>query len=82
MDESARGEDFSRRVRDLTARDGVDIVIDCVGTAAFDAMCRSLAVNGRRLLIGQISGQFVPFNPTQLYLRNQSMLSVYSATRR
>jgi D-arabinose 1-dehydrogenase-like Zn-dependent alcohol dehydrogenase len=31
--------------------------------------------------VGQLTGDFVPFNPAQLFLRNQSMLSVNSTTR-
>ena len=79
---TARGEDFSKRVKALTRGEGVDVVVDCVGTVAFDAMRRSLAVNGRWVLVGQLTGDFVPFNPAQLFLRNQSMLSVHSATRK
>ena len=78
---TARGEDFSERVRSLTAGEGVDVLIDNVGTPLFTAMRRSLAVNGRWVLVGQLTGDFVPFNPAQLFLRNQSMLSVNSTTR-
>ena len=78
---SARGEDFSPRIRELTAGEGVDALIDNVGTPLFSAMRRSLGVNGRWILIGQLTGDFVPFNPAQLFLRNQSMLSVHSTTR-
>jgi acryloyl-coenzyme A reductase len=79
---TARGEDFSKRVRDLTQGEGADVLIDNVGTVLFDAMRRSLGVNGRWILVGQLTGDFVPFNPAQLFLRNQSMLSVHSTTRR
>jgi D-arabinose 1-dehydrogenase-like Zn-dependent alcohol dehydrogenase len=78
---SARGDDFSAKVRELTAGEGVDVVLDNVGTPLFSAMRRSLGVNGRWILIGQVTGDFVPFNPAQLFLRNQSMLSVHSASR-
>jgi acryloyl-coenzyme A reductase len=78
---TARGEDFSSRVLSLTNGDGVDVLIDNVGTPLFDAMRRSLAVNGRWILVGQVTGDFVPFNLAQLFLRNQSMLSVHSTTR-
>jgi D-arabinose 1-dehydrogenase-like Zn-dependent alcohol dehydrogenase len=44
-------------------------------------MRKSLAINGRWVLVGQLTGDFVPFNPAQLFLRNQSMLSVHSTTR-
>lgn len=79
---TARGEDFSTRVRELTSGEGVEAVVDNVGTVAFDAMRRSLGVNGRWILVGQLTGDFVPFNPAQLFLRNQSMLSVHSTSRK
>lgn len=79
---TARGEDFSKRVRELTGGEGVDVLVDNVGTVLFDAMRRSLGTNGRWILIGQLTGDFVPFNPAQLFLRNQSMLSVHSTTRK
>ena len=79
---TTRGEDFSKRVKELTGGDGADVLIDNVGTVSFDAMRRSLGVNGRWILIGQLTGDFVPFNPAQLFLRNQSMLSVHSTTRK
>ena len=36
---------------------------------------------GRWLMIGQLTGEFVPFNPAQLFLRAPSMLAVNSTTR-
>jgi NADPH:quinone reductase-like Zn-dependent oxidoreductase len=78
---SSRGEDFSQRVRKLTSGDGADVVIDNVGTPSFTAMRKSLGINGRWILVGQLTGDFVQFNPAQLFLRNQSMLSVHSTTR-
>ena len=77
----ARGEDFSARVHAVTGGRGADVVIDNVGTPQFEATRRSLAENGRWVLVGQVSGGFVPFSPAQLFLRNQSMLSVHSTSR-
>jgi acryloyl-coenzyme A reductase len=77
----ARGEDFSAEVKRLTGGRGVDVLLDIVGTPLFEPMRRSLGVAGRWILIGQLSGQFVPFNPAQLFLKNQSMLSVTSTSR-
>ena len=71
----ARGEDFSGRVRELTDGAGVDVLIDNVGTPLFTAMRRSLAINGRWILIGQLTGDFVAFNPAQLFLRNKAAKS-------
>ena len=78
---TARGEDFSRRVLAATEGHGVDVAIDNVGTLQFEATRRSLAINGRWVLVGQLGGDFVPFNPAQLFLKNQSMLSVHSTSR-
>lgn len=77
----ARDEDFSPQVKRLTDGQGVDVLIDNVGTPLFEPMRRSLAVRGRWILIGQLDGSFVPFNPAQLFLKNQSMLAVTSTSR-
>ncbi len=78
---SARGGDFSAEVRELTKGHGVNVAIDTVGTAVFTATRRSLAKAGRWVLVGQLTGEFVPFNPAQLFLKSISMLSATSATR-
>jgi len=77
----ARGEDFSAAVKDLTAGEGADVVIDNVGTPLFQPTRRSIAKAGRWVLVGQLTGDFVPFNPAQLFLRGISLLSATSTTR-
>ncbi len=77
----ARGGDFSAAVKDATGGQGVDVAIDNVGSPVFEPTRRSIGIGGRWLLIGQLSGQFVPFNPAQLFLKNISMLSAHSTTR-
>ncbi len=77
-----RGEDFSGAVKKLTDGQGVDVAIDNVGSQLFDSIRRSLGISGRWIMIGQLTGQFVPFNPAQLFLKNISMLSATSTTRR
>ena len=76
-----RGEDFSPQVKRLTGGAGVDVLVDNVGTVLFEAMRRSLGTAGRWVMIGQLTGEFVPFNPAQLFLKNQSMLAVTSVSR-
>jgi acryloyl-coenzyme A reductase len=76
-----RGEDFSGAVRNLTGGEGVEVVIDNVGTPLFQSTRRSVAKAGRWVLVGQLTGEFVPFNPAQLFLRGISLLSATSTTR-
>jgi acryloyl-coenzyme A reductase len=78
----ARGEDFSGAVRKATNGQGVDVAIDNVGSQLFEPTRRSMGIGGRWILIGELIGQFVPFNPAQLFLKNVSMLSATSTTRR
>ena len=77
----ARGEDFSAAVRDLTGGEGVEVAVDNVGTLVFGPTRRSLAKAGRWVMVGQLTGDFVPFNPAQLFLRGISLLSATSTTR-
>ncbi|HME25357.1 MAG TPA: alcohol dehydrogenase catalytic domain-containing protein [Acetobacteraceae bacterium] len=76
-----RDGDFSADVRAATNGEGVDCVLDTVGTPVFTPTRRSLARGGRWVLIGQLNGEFVPFNPAQLFLKEISMLSATSTTR-
>jgi D-arabinose 1-dehydrogenase-like Zn-dependent alcohol dehydrogenase len=78
---SQRGEDFAVEVKAATGAIGVDVVIDTVGTPVFAPARRSLAKAGRWVIVGQLTGDFVPFNPAQLFLRGVSMLSATSTTR-
>lgn len=70
-----RGEDFSSKVRALTGGNGADVAIDNVGTPLFNPIRKSLAFGGRWVMVGQVTGDFVPFNPAQLFLRHISLLS-------
>jgi NADPH:quinone reductase-like Zn-dependent oxidoreductase len=78
---ATRGGDFTGYVKELTGGDGVDCVLDTVGTPVFVPTRRSLARGGRWVLVGQLTGEFVPFNPAQLFLKGISMLSATSTTR-
>ncbi|MBY0321802.1 MAG: alcohol dehydrogenase catalytic domain-containing protein [Reyranella sp.] len=76
-----KGEDFSTEVRRLTGGDGVDVVIDNVGSPVFESVRRSAAYDARIVLVGQLTGDFVTFNPAQLFLRNVSILSAKGVSR-
>ena len=76
-----RGEDFSAEVRRLTDGRGVDAVIDNVGSPVFEPVRRSMADDGRIVLVGQLTGDFISINPAQLFLRNVSILSAKGVSR-
>ena len=77
-----RGEDFSNAVKRASGGLGVDVAIDNVGSQLFEPIRRSMGIGGRWIMIGQLTGEFVPFNPAQLFLKSVSMLSATSTTRK
>lgn len=78
---TAPGADFSAEVRRITGGEGVDVVIDNVGSPVFGAARRSVADDGRMVLVGQLTGDFVRVNLAQLFLRNVSILSAKGVSR-
>lgn len=76
-----RGSDFSSEVRRLTNGRGVEVAIDNVGAPVFEFVRRSMADDGRIVLVGQVSGDFISINPAQLFLRNMSVLSAKGVSR-
>ena len=76
-----RGKDFSSEVRRITNGEGVDAVIDNVGSPVFEQARRSVADDGRIVLVGQLTGEFLSINPAQLFLRNISILSAKGVSR-
>ena len=79
----ARGEDFSGAVRQARPAGPASTSRSTMSAASCSMpIRRSMGIGGRWILIGQLTGQFVPFNPAQLFLKNVSMLSATSTTRR
>ncbi|MBC7907441.1 MAG: NADPH:quinone oxidoreductase family protein [Rhodospirillaceae bacterium] len=62
-----KAEDIRERVKDLTGGRGADVIYDPVGGAVFDASLRSIAPDGRILVIGFASGT-VPQIPANILL--------------
>lgn len=77
-----RGDDFSGAVKKVTGGEGVDVAIDNVGSALFQSTRRSLAMGGRWIFIGQLTGEFVQINPAQIFLRDISIKSAKSTSRK
>jgi len=75
------GEDFAPRVKALTDGEGVDVVVDNVGSRVFNACFDSLAVHGRYALVGQLFGEEVSLNPARIFFKRAQILGVGSVSR-
>jgi acryloyl-coenzyme A reductase len=74
--------DFAKAARALTEDgDGVDVVIDTVGSRVFDAAFDSLAPHGRYALIGQLSGEDIRINPARIFFKRAVLAGVGSVSR-
>lgn len=69
-------EGWSKAVRDSTGGRGADVVVDPVGGEPFDEAVRSLAVEGRLLVIGFAAGGIPTVKVNRLLLRNAGVLGV------
>jgi D-arabinose 1-dehydrogenase-like Zn-dependent alcohol dehydrogenase len=79
---TGRGEDFSGAVKKVTGGDGVDVAIDNVGSVLFQPTRKSLAMGARWIFVGQLTGEFVQLNPAQIFLRDISIKSAKSTSRK
>jgi NADPH2:quinone reductase len=72
-----RDEDLKERIQALTARQGVDVVVDPVGGAYSEPALRAMAWKGRFLVIGFTAGE-IPRIPLNLpLLKGCSIVGVY-----
>jgi D-arabinose 1-dehydrogenase-like Zn-dependent alcohol dehydrogenase len=76
-----RGTDFSKELLRRTDNEGVDVVIDNVGSVLFEPTRRSLAMGARWVFIGQLTGDFVRLNPAQMFFKNAQIKSAKSTSR-
>lgn len=70
-------EDIRERVKALTGGRGADVVYDPVGGAVFDASLRSIAPDGRILLIGFASGSVPQIPANHLLVKNVTVIGFY-----
>jgi NADPH:quinone reductase len=70
-------DDIRAAVRDLTKGRGADVVFDPVGGAMFDASLRSIAWEGRIVLVGFASGEVPQIPANILLVKNASALGFY-----
>ena len=72
-----RSEDVAARVRDITGGRGVDVVVDPVGGTAFETALRSLASEGRLVVIGFASGQVGTLSAGVALAKNIDLIGCY-----
>ena len=75
-DHAIRVEGFKDAVKELTDGRGVDIVVDPVGGDRFTDSLRSLAVEGRMLVIGFTAGEIPTVKVNRLLLNNIEVVGV------
>jgi acryloyl-coenzyme A reductase len=78
---SAEGADFSKEVSGLTDGEGIDVVVDTVGSRVFMPAFRSLADGGRYLVIGQLSREDVAINPARIIFKAATIQGIVNARR-
>ena len=74
-------EDFSKQVKAATDGDGVDVVIDTVGSEVFHGAFNSLALHGRYALVGQLTGEETSINLARIFFKRAQLLGVGSVSR-
>lgn len=72
-----REKDFSREVWSITAKRGVDVVVDDVGAATWDRSMRSLARGGRLVTCGATSGPKPDEDLRRIFARQ---ITIYGST--
>jgi NADPH:quinone reductase-like Zn-dependent oxidoreductase len=78
---AADGHDFSAEALPLTGGEGVDIVVDTVGSRVFMPSFRSLAIGGHYLVIGQLFREDIAINPARIIFKAATITGVTSARR-
>ncbi len=70
-------EGLKDRLKEETGGRGVDVAFDPVGGEAFDALSRSMAWNGRLLIIGFASGKIPQFPVNLALVKGYSVVGVF-----
>ena len=73
-------QDIAAEVKRITAKRGVDVVFEHVGSATWQQSVGSLAASGRLVTCGATTGPEAPFDIRNLYLKQQSFLGSFMGT--
>ncbi|MEM7170135.1 MAG: NADPH:quinone oxidoreductase family protein [Pseudomonadota bacterium] len=72
-----RQEDIRERVKDITEGRGADVVFDPIGGDVFEASLRSIAWEGRLLVVGFAGGRVQQIPANHLLVKNVAALGIY-----
>jgi NADPH:quinone reductase-like Zn-dependent oxidoreductase len=72
-----RKQSIAEEVRRFTARRGVDVIVEHVGAAVWDACFESLATYGRLVTCGTTSGENVELNLRLLFGRQRTLMGSF-----
>lgn len=81
MGDGSTHRELVARIKDLTDGLGVDVVIDTVGSRAFDVCFDSLAVHGRYAFVGELTGEQISINPARIFFKRAHLIGVGSVSR-
>jgi acryloyl-coenzyme A reductase len=82
VSEIVPSENFSRRVKEISGGDGVDIVLETVGSPTFNDSFRSLKFGGRVVVIGNVDVNPVTLPLGNLILKGNVIAGSISSTRK
>lgn len=68
--------DLAQAVLDLTGGRGADVVLDTVGGDVFEAAMKSIAVDGRLLIVGFVSGRIPQIAANRILFKGISVVGV------
>ena len=74
--------DFHWEILALTEDAGAEVVIDTVGSAAFEPAFQSLAQYGRMVMVGEIAGKEIRLNPANLLFKDARLFGTSGASRK
>lgn len=76
-----RTQSIAEQVKRITGKRGVDVVVEHVGAAVWEACFESLATYGRLVTCGTTSGEEVKLNMRLLYGRQRTLLGSFMGGR-
>lgn len=74
-------DNFGKAAAALAGGEGVDVVIDTVGSRVFVPAFAALAPHGRYAFVGQLFGEEIRINPARIFFKRAQLLGVGSVSR-